>query len=82
MDILIVIIEIILVIFSIFLVGVVLLQSGKKAGMSGSIAGGAETFFGKKKARGYEHKMNLLTTVAAVGFIILAVALVLLQRLF
>jgi preprotein translocase subunit SecG len=27
----------------------VLLQSGKSAGLSGSITGGAETFFGKKK---------------------------------
>ena len=27
----------------------VLLQSSKSAGLSGSIAGGAETFFGKKK---------------------------------
>ena len=81
MEIVLLIIEIILVIFSIFLIGVVLLQSGKKAGMSGSVAGGAETFFGKKKARGYEHRMNLLTTVAAIGFMVLSVILLILQSL-
>ena len=73
------IIEIILAIFSIFLIGVVLLQSGKRSGLSGSIAGGAETFFGKKKARGYEHRMNLLTTITAIGFMVLAVILLILQ---
>lgn len=80
MDIILLIIEIVLVIFSVFLIGVVLLQSGKKAGMSGSIAGGAETFFGKKKARGYEHRMNLLTTITAIGFMVLSVALLILQN--
>lgn len=81
MDIILLIIEIVLVIFSVFLIGVVLLQSGKKAGVSGSIAGGAETFFGKKKARGYEHRMNLLTTITAIGFMVLSVALLILQSL-
>jgi preprotein translocase subunit SecG len=33
---------------AIVLICVVLLQSGKAAGLSGSIAGGAETFFGKE----------------------------------
>lgn len=38
-------------IFSISLIVIVLLQSGRRAGLSGSIAGGAETFFGKNKGR-------------------------------
>ena len=79
MDIIMLVIEIVLAIAAVFLIGVVLLQSGKKAGMSGSIAGGAETFFGKKKARGYEHRMNLLTTITAIGFMVLAVTLLILQ---
>lgn len=37
------------VIFSIALIVAVLLQSGRQAGLSGTIAGGAETFFGKKR---------------------------------
>ncbi|MFP3381324.1 preprotein translocase subunit SecG, partial [Bacillus sp. SIMBA_069] len=41
-----------LVIVSIALIVTVLLQSGKSAGLSGAIAGGAEQLFGKQKARG------------------------------
>ena len=44
-----IIITIFHVIFAIGIVVSVLLQSGKSAGLSGAIAGGAETFFGKKK---------------------------------
>jgi len=80
MDVFIIVIEIVLVIFALFLIAVVLLQSGKKTGVSGNVAGGAESLFGKKKARGYEGKMALLTKVAAVGMIILSVALVLIQK--
>jgi preprotein translocase subunit SecG len=80
MDVLMLVIEIILVIFSIFLIGVVLLQTSKRSGVSGSVAGGAESLFGKKKARGYESKMALLTKVAAVGMMVLSVGLVLLQK--
>ena len=39
---------IIVVISAIGLIATVLLQSGKSAGLSGAITGGAETFFGKK----------------------------------
>jgi preprotein translocase subunit SecG len=80
MSAIILIIEIVLVIFSVFLIAVVLLQSGKKTGVAGSVAGGAEKLFGKKKARGYEAKMGLFTKVAAVGMIVLSVALVLIQK--
>ena len=45
------IITIVHVVFSVVLIAVVLLQSGKTAGLSGSIAGGAETFFGKTIVR-------------------------------
>ena len=39
-----------LVIVSIGLITVVLLQSGKSAGLSGAISGGAEQLFGKAKS--------------------------------
>jgi preprotein translocase subunit SecG len=71
--------EIVLCLFSLFLIAVVLLQSGRTAGLSGDIAGGAETFLGKSKAKGYEGTLKKLTKVAAVGMMVLAVALVLLQ---
>src|SRR5699024_11573836 len=43
-----------LVINSIIMIILVLLQSGKREGLSGAISGGAEQLFGKKKARGIE----------------------------
>lgn len=80
MDVLVIVIEIVLVVFALFLITVVLLQSGKKTGVAGSVAGGAESLFGKKKARGYEAKMALFTKIAAVGMMVLSVALVLIQK--
>ncbi len=70
-----VILTIVLVVFEIFLIAVVLLQSGKSAGLSGSIAGGAETFFGKNKARSFEGKLQRLTKIAAMGFIVISIVL-------
>lgn len=64
--------KIILAIASIGLILVVLLQSGKSAGLSGSIGGGAEHIMGKAKARGFDALLNKLTTVLAVLFMIMA----------
>lgn len=62
--------KIIHVILSIALVVVVLLQSGKQAGLSGSISGGAETFFGKNKARTMDAMLSRVTTALAILFIV------------
>ena len=72
-------IEIVLCVFSLFMIAVVLLQSGKSAGLSGDIAGGAETFLGKNKAKSYEGTLKKLTKVAAIGIMVLAIGLVLIQ---
>lgn len=55
-------------IFSISLIVIVLLQSGRRAGLSGSIAGGAETFFGKNKGRTIDAILGKYTAVAAIDF--------------
>ncbi len=62
--------KILLVITSLVLIAGVLLQSGKSAGLSGVIDGGAATFFGKKK--GLDELFAKLTTVAAIFFMLLA----------
>ncbi|ABN51385.1 preprotein translocase, SecG subunit [Acetivibrio thermocellus ATCC 27405] len=62
-------------IFSISLIVIVLLQSGRRAGLSGSIAGGAETFFGKNKGRTIDAILGKYTAVAAIGFLITSVVL-------
>lgn len=58
------------VILAIILIAVVLFQSGKSAGLSGSIAGGAETFFGKNKARTMDGMLSKLTGILAILFIV------------
>ncbi len=47
----------------------VLLQSGKSAGLSGVIDGGASTFFGKSQ-KGLEAKLSKFTAGAAIVFMI------------
>ncbi|MDF0728316.1 preprotein translocase subunit SecG [Cytobacillus sp. S13-E01] len=63
-----------LVIVSIGLIVVVLLQSGKSAGLSGAISGGAEQLFGKQKARGLDAVLQKTTIVLSVLFFILTIA--------
>lgn len=67
---------ILLAISSVVLIASVLLQSGNSAGLSGSIAGGAEQLFGKKKSKGYEAILSKITTVGAILFVVLSLALV------
>ncbi|MBM7586020.1 preprotein translocase subunit SecG [Bacillus pakistanensis] len=63
-----------LVIVSIALIVVVLLQSGKSAGLSGAISGGAEQLFGKQKARGIDLILHRVTIVLSVLFFVLTIA--------
>lgn len=56
------------------LIAIVLLQSGKSAGLSGTIAGGAETFFGKNKGRTLDKKLETLTKIFAVLFLVCSIA--------
>ena len=67
---------IVLALSSIVLIASILLQSGKSAGLSGSIGGGAEQLFGKKKSKGYEAILSKISVVGAVCFIICSLALV------
>lgn len=62
------------VIISLALIVVVLMQHGKQQGLSGAIAGGAETFFGKNKGRTVDAMLKKFTAVVAVLFIISSVA--------
>ena len=70
---------IVLVLFEIFLIVVVLLQSGKSAGLSASLGGGTDTFFGRNKSRSFEGRLQRLTTISAAGFIVLSILLAILD---
>lgn len=54
-----------------FLISVVLLQSGKSTGLSGAIAGVADTFMSKNKAKSWDAKLAKMTKWVAIGFICL-----------
>ena len=74
MSILNVVVTILLVITAIILIATVLLQPGEQSGL-GAIAGGAETFFGKNKAKTMEGKLALATKVSAGVFIVCALVI-------
>ena len=68
-------VQILHIIIALVLVVVVLFQSGKQAGLSGSIAGGSETFFGKNKGRTIDALLEKWTSIIAILFLITSIAL-------
>ena len=68
-------ISVVQVLLSLALVAIVMLQSGKSAGLSGSIAGGADTFLSKNKAKSLDAKLAKMTKWVAIAFILLTLAL-------
>ena len=67
-----ILVGVILILVSVFLIIAVLFQSSKNAHLSGAIAGGAETFFGKNKGRTMEAKLAKFTKIAGAIFFVLA----------
>jgi preprotein translocase subunit SecG len=67
---------IVYIVVCISLIATVLLQSGRSAGLSGAIAGGAQSLFGKKK--GLDDLLSRITTGLAIGFMVLAIVLTIL----
>ncbi|GGN64702.1 MULTISPECIES: preprotein translocase subunit SecG [Oceanobacillus] len=65
-------VNILLVIDALIMIVFVLLQSGKSAGLSGAISGGAEQLFGKQKAKGLDLFLHRGTVVTGILFFLLA----------
>ncbi len=66
---------IVLIVMAAFLVVAVLMQSGKDKRLSGSIAGGSDTYYGKSKGRSFDKILARLTTVVAILFAVLVVVM-------
>ncbi len=64
-----------LLVMAVFLIVAVLLQSGKSEGLSGTIAGGADTFFGKSGNNSKEKLLSKITTVVAILFVAVVIAM-------
>lgn len=60
---------------SLALIVVVLLQSGKKAGLSGAIAGGSDTYMSKNKSGNMDQMLASATKWIALVWIILTLSL-------
>ena len=60
---------------SVALILIVLLQSGKEAGLSGAIAGGSETYLSKSKKKGMDQMLASATKWVALVWIILTLSL-------
>ena len=73
------IVSIIYFIVSLALVAIVMLQSGKSAGLSGAIAGGADTFLSKNKAKSADARLAKMTKWVAIVYMVLTLALCLLS---
>ena len=70
---------IILLVAAVFLTIAVLMQSGKSHNLSGTIAGGADTFFGKTKGKTIDRVLSKLSTVVAIVFALLVIVVYVIQ---
>ena len=63
------------VLCGLFVIAVVLIQSGKSAGLSGAIGGVADSFMSKNKAKSFDARLARATKWVGAVFIILTLAL-------
>ena len=63
------------VLCGLILIAVVMLQSGKSAGLSGAIAGGVDTFLSKNKAKTWDAKLAKMTKWVAIVIMVLTLVL-------
>ena len=80
MSVLTVILSVLQVLSGLAVTVVVLMQSGKSAGLSGAISGGADTFLSKNKAKSLDAKLAKMTKWVALGFVVLTLVLNLLKK--
>ena len=69
----------ILLVAALFLIVAVLMQNSKSHKLSGTIAGGAETFFGKSKGADVNKKLNTATIIVAIIFVVLVAVMYIIQ---
>ena len=63
------------VLCGLFVIAIVLFQSGKSAGLSGAIGGMADSFLTKNKAKSMDAKLARATKWVGAAFIVLTLAL-------
>ncbi|MCL2084596.1 MAG: preprotein translocase subunit SecG [Oscillospiraceae bacterium] len=73
------ILSIVQVVLSVGLILIVLFQSGKRSGLSGAIAGAADTFLSKNQARTLDARLARITKWVAILFITLTLVMLLIR---
>ncbi len=71
----------VLIISALIIIVTVMLQQSKQQGLSGAIAGGADTFFDKNKGRTVEAKLSKITKIVAAVFFVIGLAAVIMFKL-
>ena len=61
------------ILVSLIIIGVILLQQGRRAGVNGVISGGADTFLSKNTARTVDAALARWTKYIAILFFVLAI---------
>lgn len=69
------VITIIQLIACVVLIAVVILQTGKTAGLAGAIGGGSDTFLSKNKTKSIDSKLARGTKWVAIVFVLLTLLL-------
>ena len=69
---------IVLLVLAVALIALVMLQESKDTKLSSSIAGGSDTFFGKSKGASKDKILSLVTTIVAIVFAVVVLAMYLL----
>ena len=67
-----------LILLAIVIIVLVLMQSGKEKGLSGTIAGSADTFFSKNGGKSSDRVKSNLTIVFSVIIVVLTIAMTIL----
>lgn len=70
---------VVLLLSALFIVLAVLFQKSDKEGLSGTIAGGSETYYGKDKSMDTDRKLRKWTTVVGIIFAVAVIAVYVLQ---
>ena len=70
-----IILGIAIMVVAVFLMVAILMQSSKDKGLSGTIAGNADTFFSKSKGQTLDKILSKLTFVISIVFAVLVIAM-------
>ena len=77
-----IVLGVLLILASLAIIVIVMMQKSRVDGLSGAIAGGSDTFFGKNKGRTLEARLAKITRYLAIVFFVLAFAATLLMLFF